>query len=495
MLSLPRILALTLAGVAIAAYALAAFARVGYPYELEWMEGSMVDHVSRVLAGQPLYVPPSIEFVPYLYTPLFYYVSGAVSLVTGPGFLPLRLVSLVASAVALVLVAALAARETGRRTAGVIAAGVFAATYPLSGAWFDIGRVDSLYVALLLGAMFLVRTTTSRAAWAAAGLLLVAAFQTKQVGLVMAVPLVAYGLWARWREGLVLAVTALGGIAASVWLLDWLHDGWYTFYVFRVPSGHAIEEQFWTRYWTGDLLGPLPIASLTVLALLLWQTWRARHGREAIFYPLVSSGILVGCWSGRLHTGGWENALIPAHALVAILFGVACGRAWEARHALARYAMPALASAQLLMLAYDPMARVPKAADVEAGDRLVAMLASIEGEVWLYDHGHLPTLAGKRSYAPAAAVSDVLRATRGPASEALAAEIEQAIATGRFAAIIVDTHREFPAVLEMGYWEDRTVFAEPDVFWPMTGYRKRPEYVFLPYVGPNAPWNGAVASN
>jgi hypothetical protein len=42
-----------------------------YPYELEWMEGGMVDHVIRVLEGGSLYVAPTVDFVPFLYTPFY----------------------------------------------------------------------------------------------------------------------------------------------------------------------------------------------------------------------------------------------------------------------------------------------------------------------------------------------------------------------------------------------------------------------------------------
>jgi 4-amino-4-deoxy-L-arabinose transferase-like glycosyltransferase len=57
----------------------------------------MVDHVLRVLSGQKLYVQPSLEFVPFIYPPLFVYLSAMVSMVTGVGFEPLRLVSFVSS--------------------------------------------------------------------------------------------------------------------------------------------------------------------------------------------------------------------------------------------------------------------------------------------------------------------------------------------------------------------------------------------------------------
>ena len=41
-------------------YLVLAVIHLSYPFELEWMEGGMVDHVRRVLAGQKLYVKPTI---------------------------------------------------------------------------------------------------------------------------------------------------------------------------------------------------------------------------------------------------------------------------------------------------------------------------------------------------------------------------------------------------------------------------------------------------
>ena len=63
--------------------------RIAYPYELEWMEGGSVDHVRRILAGQPLYIRPSLSFTPFIYTPLYFYVSAAVAKCIGIGFTPL----------------------------------------------------------------------------------------------------------------------------------------------------------------------------------------------------------------------------------------------------------------------------------------------------------------------------------------------------------------------------------------------------------------------
>ena len=75
--------ALWLLGMAAAAYMLLyaglAVFRVPYPFELEWLEGSVVDVVHRLLLGQKIYVEPSVEFASHAYTPLYFYVSAAAS--------------------------------------------------------------------------------------------------------------------------------------------------------------------------------------------------------------------------------------------------------------------------------------------------------------------------------------------------------------------------------------------------------------------------------
>src|SRR5690242_13004900 len=94
-----RVLFLMLGTLSLGAIALLMYCfyqRISFPYELHWMEGGSVDHVRRILAGEPLYVPPSIDFVPYTYTPWYFYLSAFVSRIIGIGFIPLRLVSIVA---------------------------------------------------------------------------------------------------------------------------------------------------------------------------------------------------------------------------------------------------------------------------------------------------------------------------------------------------------------------------------------------------------------
>jgi hypothetical protein len=69
--------------------------RIRYPLDLEWMESGMMCHALRLLLGQGIYVPPSVDFIPHLYTPLYPALLALLGKLTGDvSYLAARLVSL-----------------------------------------------------------------------------------------------------------------------------------------------------------------------------------------------------------------------------------------------------------------------------------------------------------------------------------------------------------------------------------------------------------------
>ena len=196
----------------IVVYVRVALRRMTYPFELQWMEGQSLVQVTRLLHGQPLFVRPSFEYVPMIYQPLYFYVASVVARVLGASFVPLRLVSIGASLGCASLIFLILKRETQRTLIGYVGAGFWLATFHISGAWFDIGRVDTLAVMWLLAAVYLVRRGTV-AAWAGAGVALALAALTKQTAIIVAVPIGLYALWADRRRAvaLLVAVVSVGG--------------------------------------------------------------------------------------------------------------------------------------------------------------------------------------------------------------------------------------------------------------------------------------------
>jgi 4-amino-4-deoxy-L-arabinose transferase-like glycosyltransferase len=192
--ALVRLIKIVLATAAIyyiVAFITTAFLRLAYPYELDWLEGVSLDLVRRVLEGQAIYARPSVEFVPFIYPPLFFYASAASAAVFGLQFASLRLISLAAALGSFAIIFLFVKRETKSNFAGLVGAGLLAAAYRLSGDWFDVARVDSLFLFLLLASLYAARFWASCRAQALAGLLAALSFFAKQTAVLAVIPMVA----------------------------------------------------------------------------------------------------------------------------------------------------------------------------------------------------------------------------------------------------------------------------------------------------------------
>jgi 4-amino-4-deoxy-L-arabinose transferase-like glycosyltransferase len=468
------------------AYLVVAWHRLPYPFELEWMEGGSVDHVARVLRYENLYIPPQVAFIPFEYPPLYFYVSAFVAKIVGIGFFPLRLVSFTSSLVCFASIYTIVKAETDSTFSGILATGLFAATFRISGAWFDLARVDSLFLALFLLAIFIIRWRECNGWYLLASVLLSLSFLTKQTALAMALPVVLYMVYSRRRLGLWLAASLIAVVGISTALFHVATDGWYTFYVFEFPFKHAWAKPVFVTFWTRDMFAPLPIAFTFALLLIVWQL---RSRREDLFWPMVFVAMMGGAYRSRLQTGGYDNVLIPAYAITAILFGLAVSRLVEAvNHRNITHGWFAEAAiyvgclVQLVLLGYDPRTQLPRAADRVAGEHLLELLASIHGEVLLPYHGYLPTVVGKPSHAHVMQVFDVLK-IRDAHSASLAEQYRSAIRQSAFDAIVLDDRVNyfFMPEIEDSYVMQSRVFSDPGVFFPVTGgVITRPEYVYVP---------------
>ncbi|MBN1771820.1 MAG: DUF2029 domain-containing protein [Deltaproteobacteria bacterium] len=467
-------------------WAAVAVLRVLYPFELEWMEGTTVEHVVRVLQGRALYVEPSLEFVPYVYTPLYVWLGALVSWPFGAGFAPLRLLSAACAAGCMLLLGRTAQRETGRASWGLVAAGLFAATYRVSGTWFDLARVDSLFLLLVLATFYVLRFHRSTRGLVLAGLLGGLAFLAKQTALLALAPLVVHEAWRGLRRSLWLVVPLVGLVGLSTVALDAAHDGWYAYYVFDLPARHPLVPRMWVEFWRSDLLGPLALAGALGL---VWFVFAATdESRERFWFHLASAaGLLAVSWSGRLHDGGHPNVLMPACAAVALCGALGAHRLLEsARRDPASRRAPwlglavlAVCAAQLAVLDYPLARQVPTPTDERAGRALVERIRGFAGEVWMPSHGFWTTLAGKPPFVHRMAADDIVRSGDRARSVRLEKEIRAALAARRFAAVIV-SDSYFRLELERTYRLVGPAVAGDGVLVPRAGEPFRPGELFVP---------------
>jgi hypothetical protein len=480
--------------IAILAFLIVALCRMNYPFALEWMEGGAIDHVSRILSGESIYVSPSLDFVPFIYTPLYFYVSALLTLIVGEGFLPLRLVSLLSTTGVLLALYLVVAREGGDRTAGFLAAALFAATFHASGAWMDLARVDSLFVLLFALAILVLRRPASRASMVLAGVLLSLCFLTKQTAAILSVPLVLHAIVYHGRRATWFVGSLAGLSSGASLLLVHLTEGWYSYYLLIAGQDRWIWSKAW-RFWVHDLFLPFPIALVaagTALLLLARRGEREKLGFWASLFAFALAAALL----SRARSGGYLNVLMPMHFVLAALFGLGAGllRSWggKERFRVARLVQVTAVGAclaQFALLAYNPQRQIPTQEDRAAGWEVVSALEKTPGEVLLPLHAYLAGMAGKRIYLQGNGGIDCLRTTDNPVKEELVVAIREAIRSRKFALIVLDSHgllqwnnftSIFQADIEANYSRSGRLLEEGDVFWPVTGAGTRPEERWVP---------------
>lgn len=479
--------ALVVCGLAfLVAYVGVALVRWRYPYELEWMEGGVLGHVQRVVDGQPMYGAPSLRFTPFIYAPLYYYVSAAAAWLLGPNLSTLRLVSMLGSLLALWAIYRIVADETKSRWAGFVGACLFAACFRLAGAWLDLARVDALFMGLLLSALWCVRGVGSRRRALAAGLLFGAAILTKQEALLPSLAVLPF----LWRRAPRLAATYGATLAAAVavptlWL-QYVSHGWFLQYTVVLPTQHAVDNGAVFGFWTRDLIQPLAIAVAIAVAVLASMRGEARR-----FYVPVIAALILASYTARLHTGGYDNVLLPAYAGLAITFGIGCHAFAQGHHRLhvvGRRVVLTAAIVQFAVLAYNPIAQVPTTSDVRAGDRLVADLQQLPRPIYLPGHSWLLRDLNEPSTAHAGAIGDILRGSIQGSNRDLSRELRQAVAARRFGAIVVDspsTYSYLPRSLRR-YYCIQGVIPRRDVPRVRTGTKVAPATVWVPRTGADA---------
>jgi hypothetical protein len=469
-------LAVALAGLAaIGAYLFVALSRLDYPFALEPLEGNSLVEVHRILAGQPLYPAPTAGYVPDGYPPLYFLVSAAVARVLGAGYLSLRLVSLVSSLACFALLARLVQRETGSIAAGTGAAGVFAATYFTAGTWFDIGRVDSLFLALSLGGLYAARHMRGARGAIAAGALLAAAVLTKQTALAESVAVTAALLTGpRRRLACLAALTEVTVVGVSTVALRFSSGGWYTYYAFKQMSEHSLTYANFGWFWTALL-------AATGLAACAALIGARRVPRELL---AGCAALAVEGYATLVHSGGAINDMLPAYLAAALLAGLALG-AGSARWVATVSGALVLAQSVFLLAGAHPSQAIPSSADRAAGERLVAGMRAFGGDVAVPDNPSLSLLAGMAPAAVPGAAFDVVRATDRGGITSYRHSARQAVKARQFSAIITESPGRplyNPPNLAQDYQEClQPLPAGPaTLLVPVPGSRPRPAVVWIP---------------
>jgi hypothetical protein len=448
----------------------AAYKRMRYPFDIEWIESGILVSVLRILHGQRLYVAPTLHYVPFLYTPLYMYIAAAVTKIVGVthGYLGMRLVSTLSSLATAAVIYAFVRTETPKRVPAIAAAGLYMASYAVVGGFYDVGRVDSLFVFLLVAALLLQR----RGYPVLAAVVWVLVFQTKQSVLPLAVVI----LLAEWQrpKRMLLALTTFAGLAAlSIAGMNHATGGWYSFYAFHVAHGLPPVLRLFVLFVPLEVAGPMPVAWGIILAAVI--ATRVRFER-AMFYIVVSFALIGGIWFVESHRGAAGNSVIPVYAWTSVLFGISLARLLKMCEGRTRFELAVLlaAAVQLIAMIYNPGRFVLPADTVARRQAFVDHLRSIPGDVWLANHSYDAVLAGREPNAEGEALGAVIDADPKGIGAKLHDELYAKMNAHAYAAVVVDTpdthsgtwgfDRYYPLEISIGLDNYRYLSSQPEWF-------------------------------
>ena len=323
------------------------------------------------------------------------------------------------------------------------------------------------------------------------------AFLAKQSAAMVVGPMVLYLVVAERARCAVLVAALATGIGGGSVVLDRIHDGWFRYFLFETPLRHPMDPGLAAAYWPHDLLLPLGLAMAIAAAYFVVPAW-TRGTREASdagsvtdsgrgFHAAMFAGTALSSWFHRMYPGGYDNVLMPVHATIAILFGlgVHAGREWIAglrtpvRGRLVSGAWLAIVL-QFAALGYDPRRQLPTAADRDAGDRFVERLHTVPGRVLIPSQPYLVRRAGKPDHFHEMALIGLLETSRGATEVRLAQDLERAVRDTSYTVVVLGTRGWLGNTIRIAYDPVLNAFPDSSVFWPVTGMRTRPEYVYLP---------------
>ena len=456
-------LLIALASIAVCAlFLITALRRLRYPYELEELEGYMVLSVLRVLHGQSLYPPPSLSFIPYMYPPGYFYVAAALGKWLGVSFFTLRLTSILSTLGCFAAIYLFVWSEVRKHLPAVAAAGLYAGCYPLCSAWFDLGRLDSFFVMLLLVAMFCTRRlhpVIAAVAWTLT-------FQTKQSILPAAVVMLCFN-FRSLKKTLAGLATLLAGAAGTVLWLNHQTQGWYSFYVFQVPRANSdLVLRQALEYWPYDIFRPLALALVMVTAAAFFT--RPSFRSPATRFYLASLILFPLFWFVRTHSGATGNTLMPIYALIAVLFGISFSRLYEMLRGQQlhhpRFAVMLLLIACLLQDAagiYNPGRFTTRVDEAKSLQAVVTEIKGLPGDVYVAQHPYYAVMAGKPPHADLVSIHDAMRPANALVRAELQSEIATALTQHQFSAILLNseaTTQWFPSTIKLDpAWEDSYV--------------------------------------
>lgn len=465
----------------ISLYLYVALSRLFYPFELEWIEGAVFDMSLRMTKGLPVYAPPSVELVPLMYSPFFYYFGAGLIKLFGINLWAIRLISLFSSILSGLLIFEIIRGRTKSVVWGLVGVGLFFGTFKITCFWFDIARVDSLFIMLILLSYYLIEKKRILLSI----LTFTLAFFSKQSALLFILAAAFYLIIKNRKKGFIFLIIfpLIYGITL---LLNYATDGWYLYCTFTLPKYQPLLDTKLKLFFFTDLLKNMPIVVGYVIGwFIFWAVTRKRGNlfdEDLLLALFLISSFAVSLF-GRGITGGAENSIIPFTTFSSILLSI-CFSKLETKPTIGIILGSIIV--QSIIWAYNPLYQIPTKKDREAGERFLQYISQIKGDVLIPYHGFYLAKAGKEPCFHISGLSDLeFDKNKGKKLiDSFIIELKEGLEKRRWSLIVLNETgiESFDNFIRNYYYLAGTFLEEKEIgnFFTLTGWKRRPTYLYFP---------------
>ena len=356
---------------------------INFPLNLEAMELTVLQHLKRLMAGQPLYVEPSPDFTPLAYAPLYYYLSVPFAWLFGTSLFTMRLVAILGMLGSMVLIFLAVKKQTASFWWSLIAVGLFAAAYRAMDTYLDNAHSDSWLLCSILIGCYLININRSRATNLLGIFFLVLSFWFKQHGAIFAIGGVLFLTWRdglrnSWMYWLLAAVMGPGLYTLAPKLMV---GSQFHYYTLTVPS-HWSEFTLGTvkRYAGYVIKNYFLVAGVGIAGALYLLIRQFRN--NSIWFFMLPFAMLSG-FMGALDPGSNNNVFITMGVWF-ILTGVLGLHAfWKQFRTVHKWALHLfIVGASFALLYFPPQSAIVSSRAPEAYQDLVRYLNALDGPVY-----------------------------------------------------------------------------------------------------------------
>jgi len=462
------------------------YEHIVYPFELEWIEGGYLVQCERIANGDPVYISPiNSDFIPYIYTPLYFYVVGVLGKVFGVSFAIGRLVSFLSIIGSGLLIFMIIKRETIGIKGAFVGTSLLFSAYSFTGCWYDIVRSDSLFVFLLLLGCYILRfKSDSYFMVILSSVIFVLAFLTKQPGFYFVGFCSLAFIFTEFRKAVVFLFTSAIIAFGALFIINSATSGWFWFYIYKLVEDAVFRYDLFPEIFSANILKGIPFLMilLIIYAIKCWKGIGVFLKSRSVIWFWGFCGGLVSFLSTMLFYGGYSNGLIPLVCFVSILGGMAFNHLQGSGNL--RLIAILLLFGQLFLFRFDVGSQLPSRKDYEFGERFISYINGIPSEeVLVYKHSYYPVMTCKKPQIHFGALNDFLVVKDREEPEPFYDKFRNR----EFGAVILDYRfnenntRGLDRLILDNYYFKEQIFSDDDEgFYTKVGPRLRPNYVYFP---------------